>query len=126
MIICGFNNEHFSDHVINKFKMSEFSRSWSKERILRGLERAFRSGYGGIHFIPCEYEACLAEILDDYLGRDHYIAYRICKHGMICLEPSFHKLRMNPSDYISESFRTSREIHALREDERYVSFCFDD
>ena len=124
-IICGFNNEHYAEHVHNHFTRSEYSRSWSKERILRGLGEAFRSGYGGMHFIPSEYEACLSEILDDYLGRDHCIAYRICRqHGMICLEPNFRKLGVSPLDYISESFRTDKEIHALREESRCISFCF--
>jgi len=125
-IICCFNNDHYWEHVHNNFKKSVHSRSWSKERILMGLEKAFRSGYGGMHFIPSDYEACLAEILEDYLGVDHFIAYRVCKqHGMICLEPNFRKLGVSPLDYTSESFKTDKEIHALSEESRYISFCFD-
>lgn len=83
-------------------------------------------GFVGIHFIPSEFEGCLTQILAEYFGTDHYIAYRICKkHHFIILEPNFTKLKERPSKYISKSYKINKKIHGLQEDTEFVDFCFE-
>jgi hypothetical protein len=90
------------------------------------LERAFSYGFHGIHFIPIEYESIIELILEQYLGKDHYISYRECKrHNMLVLQPNYHKLGLSPMTVLKSSYKTSKKIHALQNQEEYASFCYE-
>lgn len=125
-IVHGFDANAYMSYLLAKYNLSKWKSSWTSILIIRTLKQAFSKGFVGIHFIPDEYEGCISEILSQYFGQDHYIAYRVCKkHGFIVLEPHFRKLKLNPSDHISSSFKVNKNIHALQENQEYVDFCFE-
>ena len=124
-IIHAFDNRHYCQYILQQFHASEYARKWSHENILRSLNNAFSLGFGGMHFIPNKYEACIQNILEEYFGSDHYIAYRRCdEHGMLILEPNFHKLKISPLVALTQSYTTNENIHALQHKETFISFCF--
>jgi hypothetical protein len=99
---------------------------WSHEKIVQGLKEAFSNGFHGMHFIPSAYEGCIGEILSDYLGSDHYVAYRICEtHRMIILQPNYQKLRISPQSRLESSYASNKHLHALQYNNSWASFCFD-
>lgn len=125
-ILRTFDSSNHAAFMLQKFKASAYHELWSRQRIMEKLEEAFSNGFVAIHFVPTEYEGCITEILEDYLGDDHFLAYRMCaSHGMLCLEPNFRKLGVSPSDYIKASFMSSRDIHSLRHSKECVSFCYE-
>lgn len=126
-IVQHFDNDAYSRHCMAKYQLSSWKSKWNKSIILERLDKAFRKGFVGIHFIPKEFESCISQILSDYLGsEDHFIAYRICKeHDFIVLEPNFHKLKWVPSKYITHSYKMDKHIHASQRDDEFVSFCFE-
>jgi len=125
-VLEHFDKSGYPRHIMAKYCLSSWKSMWNKSIILQRLQKAFRNGFVGIHFIPAEYEGCIAQILSDYLGDDHFIAYRICKqHKFIVLEPNFLKLKLAPSKYITSSYTIDPLIHASQRADQYVDFCFE-
>lgn len=125
-VLEHFDKSGYSRHVMTKYRLSSWKSKWDKSMILQRLEKAFSNGFVGIHFIPAEYEGCIGQILLDYVGEDHFIAYRICKqHQFIVLEPNFHKLKQPPSKYITSSYTIDPAIHASQHADHYVDLCFE-
>lgn len=126
-IIDAFNNQKYNLHVMDIFDQSEYRNKWSKDKIICTLQKAFENGYHGMHFIPYEYESIIGVLLEEYLGPDHYIAYRTCKtHAMLILQPNYHKLGISPSRVLKSSFQINTKIHACQENGDYATFCYEE
>lgn len=126
-IINSFNHQEYCIYTLNLYNQTHYKNKWSYEKIISTLQKAFSYGFHGIHFIPLKYEGAIVSILEQYLGSDHYISYRICTtHDMIILQPNYHKLGISPQKVLKSSFSTDKTIHALQEKQQFASFCFED
>lgn len=126
-IIQSFHNQGYSDYELNLYNKSDYKNKWSGEKIISTLRKAFSYGFHGFHFIPLQYEPIIQSILENYLGSNHFIAYRQCtKHDFIVLQPNYRKLGISPITALKESYQTNKNLHALQEDEKYASFCYEE
>ena len=126
-IIDAFNNHKYYLHVRDIYDRSEYPNKWSRDKIMCTLQKAFENGYHGMHFIPYEFESIIDRLLDEYLGPDHYMAYRTCKiHGMLILQPNYHKLAIAPQRVLKESYKINHKIHACQEINEYADFCYEE
>lgn len=124
-VITSFDNHQYVSNLFHDFNKTHYRKQWSHEKIVSTLQGAFSNGFHGIHFIPWRFEGCIAEILNDIVDPDHYLAYRICKkHGMIILQPNYKKLGIPPQSAVKYSYRSNKSIHALQEDEMFADFCY--
>lgn len=124
-IIGLFDESRYPSVLLQEFRRTHFGQIWSGEKIIEELKEAFSNGFHGMHFIPLMFEGCIGKILEEYLGDDHYVAYRTCeKHGMLVLQPNYKKLGVSPISRLRASFETDESIHALQQKESWASFCY--
>lgn len=126
-IIHAFNNQKYDVHVKTMFDRSEYANKWSRDKIMYTLQKAFENGNHGMHFISCEFESIIGCLLEEYLGPDHYIAYRTCKtHAMLILQPNYRKLGISPQRVLKPSFKINDKIHSCQEKDDYADFCYEE
>lgn len=121
-----FDKQGYVSFLLNEFNRTHDKQKWSHDNIISTLQEAFSNGFHGIHFISARFEGCIGEILNDIVGSNHYLAYRICdKHDMIVLQPNYKKLGVSPMSKLSHSYMSDKSIHALQENEKFAVFCYD-
>lgn len=48
------------------------------------------------------------------------------KHGMIILQPNYHKLNIAAQSVLKPSFRINKKIHACQEHDKIADFCYEE